>query len=842
MSGDLQNIRWTKLDQIACGQCGATIDVSQFAPFSTVECPQCGVKQTVPAQLGQFLLVEQLGMGGMGAVYRAMDATLGRFVAIKVMKAEMGEDLALVESFLREARAAAALNHPNIVQMYSCGQEQGQPYIVMELVSGGRLDLMMEDGKKKVDEVRLLEIALEVAEGLKAADEAHLVHGDIKPANILLDKNGRARIADFGLATFVNRQQEQGGVWGTPYYISPERARGGHADHRSDIYSLGATMFHALAARPPFDGKTAADVVVARLKGPPPKLIDIEPGIQPTTSNLIDRMLAADPVRRYPTSASLLADMRAALDAARAARSPAGRDKKKKGRAALLIAAAAVLLLAAGGGYFWMKQREPPARVKSSSRTVKGTRTTRKGTSTAPKKPVEQAKESAVTNVVAQPPAADAVYDVNEGGRARKGSNFFGEISERELIRACGELSSQPERMNEQIAPIIGREGADSAAGLWLQLLQVPAYWAQGDTARANDALRSVSRSGLKVKRGHPHLMPQTLARYLNGDIRDDQFVRDSQSWPLWFGDLAQFFRGARTLFSGDAEAAAGPLTAYLRNERAAPAWAYAFRPSAQKWIDAVSNWESVRRDALAQAASGNLAAAQSGLDAFTQTAPAYLSELVAQAQRQVKSAREKGDYAAFVERERARSGTIQRDLDRVDEWIGEKIMMLVQQKEFRKLSIEARVLESRMETPEGKEQLRILREQLDRMDGLKAMLISDLSATPFQRNDRELGGQAVGATVLGIRISAPGQGMLTRPWEQVSPRLFVLLLQHVAENTLDPKVRADRLVSIAIVSAYFGGYEAAANFANQARELDPALEPTIRRLLSDSAPGGGKS
>ena len=237
-----------RVDKMACGHCGKHLDVSSQEPFTVIECPHCGTKQTVPAQLGQFLLVEQLGAGGMGAVYRAVDSALGRFVAIKVMKKALGDDEALVESFLREARAAAALNHPNIVQIYSCGQEKGQPYIVMELVGGGRLDLMMADGKK-VDEVRLLEVALDVSEGLKAANGVGLVHGDIKPANILFDKSGTAKVVDFGLAQFVNRQQEQGGVWGTPYYISPERARGGKADHRSDIYSLGATMFHALTGR-----------------------------------------------------------------------------------------------------------------------------------------------------------------------------------------------------------------------------------------------------------------------------------------------------------------------------------------------------------------------------------------------------------------------------------------------------------------------------------------------------------------------------------------------------------------------------------------------------------------
>ena len=127
-----------QVEKIACRKCGRHLDVSKLPMFSKVECPDCKTQQTVPARLGQFLLLEVLGAGGMGAVYQALDQSLGRYVAIKVMKKALGDDAHFVENFLREARAAAAINHRNVVQIYSCGQEKGQPYIVMELVSGGR--------------------------------------------------------------------------------------------------------------------------------------------------------------------------------------------------------------------------------------------------------------------------------------------------------------------------------------------------------------------------------------------------------------------------------------------------------------------------------------------------------------------------------------------------------------------------------------------------------------------------------------------------------------------------------------------------------------------------------
>lgn len=834
-------IRWTRLNRIACGQCGEDFDASQLDPFTVTECPKCGTKQTVPAQLGQFLLVEQMGIGGMGAVYRAMDAALGRFVAIKVMKAEMGEDPTLVESFLREARAAAALNHPNIVQIYSCGQEQGQPYIVMELVSGGRLDLLMENGKK-VNEIRLLEIALDVAEGLKAADEAGLVHGDIKPANILFDKSGRARIVDFGLAMFVNRQQEQGGVWGTPFYISPERARGGKADHRSDIYSLGATMFHALAGAPPFDGNTAADVVVARLKNPPPKLIDVEPSVQQRTSDLVERMMAADPMLRYPTSASLLADMRDTLAVVRAAHDPSVRAKQKKKKTRILIGVVLAVMVAGGGIAYFLTHRPPPkkgGRKPPVGRVTSGAKTNKTATAktTAPK-----TNEQPLLETPSAP--EEPIIEQNEGGRVRKTVAFFAPDAEKTLADALVALDANPAAANEQLAALAATTPVGSGGWMWVKTLQTLPLWAQGQTAEAEATLREVAESTIPQKRGHPNYMPPTLARYLLGELRDDQFTRERRDWPLWYGDLASLLKGAQALYGDDPEQALAALTAYARESRSTPAWVFALRPAAARWVNALEMWEIARRNATSQLNAGDLDGASSALYGFMKSAPPFLTAQTSALEKKIEDERARIAQAAQEERDRARQPIIQRDFDRIDEWVSNQIMQIAQQKDFRKISFESRKLEREAETPEGKERARIVREQLDRMEEIKTALIRDLEAAPFTQADRELGGEAVGATVLGVRVNMPGAGVVTRSWNQISPRLFVLLLSHVANNTAEEKVRANRLLSIAILSAYYGGYEAATNFAQQARELDPTLDPTIRRLLPEGplSPPGGKS
>ncbi|HMP77087.1 MAG TPA: protein kinase [Kiritimatiellia bacterium] len=822
---DEVDILWTRIDRIACGKCGTVLDVSALAPFAVIECPSCQTKQTVPVQLGSFLLVEQLGAGGMGAVYRAMDPTLGRFVAIKVMKAEMGEDPALVESFLREARAAAALNHPNIVQIYSCGQEQGQPYIVMELVGGGRLDLLMADGKK-VDEVRLLEISLDVAEGLKAANEAKLVHGDIKPANVLFDKSGRARIVDFGLAMFVNRQQEQGGVWGTPYYISPERARGGKADHRSDIYSLGATMFHALAGQPPFDGKTAADVVVARLKKPPPDVRDVAPDVQPATADLILRMMAADPVLRYPTSSSLLADMRHALSEAKYARSPSGRANLKKGkkkdRGPLIIFAVAgvVLLVLLGIVLSWVlgasKELATPASAAATTKPA-------------------AAEAAPATNM----PGTEIT--VQEVGRERKSMIFFGAEREAEVVKALAPLAERPAQAAEQLNALIASAPTNSPDVLWLTALHALALRAQGGGADWAARLNEVVEAPNESAADHPSRMPRAVARYILGEVPASALAGVRRVWPEWFGDLVRAFEGTGALFAGDPATAARELDYYVLSPRTEPAWAYALRPAARQWLQGVDEWARVRRTAVAQLRAQQGVAARETFDAYLRTAPAHLKPIA----EQLRTTIWQTEQNAVAERQRVeqlgRRVHIQRDLDKIDAWLAEQTALLVQQKDFRKIAEGARELAAGLETDEGKEQAAIVQEHFDRMNTLRNQLTRELNEVPFRQPDRELGGEAVGATLLGLRANIGGR-LTTRPWEQVSPRLLVRLLGHLAENNWRPdEAKAEMLISLAVMSAYYGAQDAADNFAKQALDADPRSAPKLRRLLPETpAPGAG--
>ena len=312
-SGSDAHILTDPVSSAACPKCGAILDVKGLPAFAAVQCPTCEFEFQVPARFGSFMLLQLLGAGGMGGVYRARDEGLNREVAIKVMLKSLGDDPQFVETFQREAQAAAKLNHPNIAQIYSFGQVHGQPYIGMELVSGGSLDKMMA-AQGPLDPTVVIHIGAQIAEGLREAAEAGLVHGDVKPENILFDSDKNAKLVDFGLAAMNSGPSND--VWGTPYYIAPEKVRRQKSDFRSDIYSLGATLYHAIAGVPPFDGADATAVVKARFDGPPAPLTDLLGNVPAEVESLIARMLEVEPQMRYPTYGSLLGDMRRYLSKA----------------------------------------------------------------------------------------------------------------------------------------------------------------------------------------------------------------------------------------------------------------------------------------------------------------------------------------------------------------------------------------------------------------------------------------------------------------------------------------------------------------------------------------------
>ncbi|MCC7424358.1 MAG: serine/threonine protein kinase [Planctomycetaceae bacterium] len=268
-------------------------------------------------QIGEFQMIRRLGHGGMAEVYLAEQTSLKRNVAVKVLRGEaLGSDDVLIKRFEQEAKAAGSLNHPNIIQVYAIGSTDGIYYIAQEYVQGMNLREFLS--KRGVPDVSVaLHIMRQVAAALEAAAEAGIVHRDIKPENIMITrKGGKVKVADFGLAQVTRKEAGQvnltqvGMTMGTPLYMSPEQVNGSKVDQRSDVYSFGVTCFHMLTGQPPFKGPTAMSIAVQHLKEEPPSLQERRPDLPPALCQIVHRMMAKDPEKRYPSAQAVSSDLK----------------------------------------------------------------------------------------------------------------------------------------------------------------------------------------------------------------------------------------------------------------------------------------------------------------------------------------------------------------------------------------------------------------------------------------------------------------------------------------------------------------------------------------------------
>jgi serine/threonine protein kinase len=277
-------------------------------PLATTKDPQVG------SQLGKYLLTSWLGRGGMGVVYAATDTVLRRPVAIKLLPAELGEH-GPWRRFLREARAAARLNHPHVVAIYDAGQHDGTCFLVMELVRGpSAQDLLQARGAMPWREATRL--IADVCRGLASAHAVGLIHRDVKPANVLRSPDGAGKLADFGLAWAADFSGTSlNGVAGTPQYMSPEQWRGEPLDERSDLYALGSTYYALLVGYPPYRAKSRYQLMWAHCSQAIPNVRDYNPRIPPRCAAIVRRALAKYPAQRYGSATEMLAALEATLAA-----------------------------------------------------------------------------------------------------------------------------------------------------------------------------------------------------------------------------------------------------------------------------------------------------------------------------------------------------------------------------------------------------------------------------------------------------------------------------------------------------------------------------------------------
>lgn len=313
-------------------RCHSVMMDIQFRGATTLSSAEQG-----PLIGGRYRLLDKLGEGGMAEVWRTRDTTLGRIVALKVLRPQYGSDPDFVMRFRREAQAAANLSHPNIVNVFDIGQADGRHYIIMEYVDGRSLKDLIREGPLSVD--RALDLLTQTAEAVAHAHRAGIIHRDLKPQNILVARDGRVKVTDFGIARAVSAASvtETGIVLGTAHYLAPEQAAGESTTPASDVYALGVVVYEMLSGRPPFDADSSVGIAMQHLQATPAPIQQLNPRVPASVASVVNRAMAKDPAQRYPDAGELAGTLRAlrewgerATDAQPAIRRPPARPTAQK--------------------------------------------------------------------------------------------------------------------------------------------------------------------------------------------------------------------------------------------------------------------------------------------------------------------------------------------------------------------------------------------------------------------------------------------------------------------------------------------------------------------------------
>ncbi|MCR5684650.1 MAG: Stk1 family PASTA domain-containing Ser/Thr kinase [Lachnospiraceae bacterium] len=260
----------------------------------------------------RYEIIDKVGSGGMADVYKAKCHRLNRYVAIKILKPEFSSDANFVQKFRAEAQSVAGLSHPNIVSVYDVGDDDGLHYIVMELVEGITLKRFIER-KGGLDVKEAVGIAIQIAQGMEAAHTHHIIHRDIKPQNIIISREGKVKVADFGIAKAATSNTISQNAMGSVHYLSPEQARGGYSDERSDIYSLGVTLYEMLTGQVPFAGDNSVSVALLHIQSEATPVQVLNPEVPTSVDRIVQKCMQKKPERRYQSAAELIRDLKRSI-------------------------------------------------------------------------------------------------------------------------------------------------------------------------------------------------------------------------------------------------------------------------------------------------------------------------------------------------------------------------------------------------------------------------------------------------------------------------------------------------------------------------------------------------
>lgn len=328
---------------VNCPHCQAVVDVMQFDPLQAVACPSCGKSFELLRRFAGYSIEQEIGRGGTSTVYMAHSDALGKPVALKVlMGAEILRSPESAVNFLREGELTQKMRHPNIVEVYEYGVFQGFHFMAMEMLVGKAINEILDHMQKLAQERKggaptkgdsrdkamfkeplpelvCIEMALQAAAGLGVAHQLGLVHGDIKPENIMITNEGVVKVVDFGLVQFANAEKligegESYSVFGTPLYIPPERVLGEPEDFRTDLYSLGATLYHLLRGLPPYRAKDMTELAIMHTQAPLLSFHAVAPNVSMTTCKVIEKSLKKDIKNRYASHEELIKDLNFARD------------------------------------------------------------------------------------------------------------------------------------------------------------------------------------------------------------------------------------------------------------------------------------------------------------------------------------------------------------------------------------------------------------------------------------------------------------------------------------------------------------------------------------------------
>lgn len=819
-------------ESINCYQCGAVIDLTGQTAFSHVDCGQCGAISVVPLQFGNFLLLNSLGVGGMGTVYKAIDLSLNRYLALKILRRKLASKPEFIESFSREARAAAAVNHPNIAQVYSFGEHQGQYYLAMELLERGSLDDRMTT-LGKIPEKDVLEIGMQVASGLRAAEQRGLLHRDIKPGNILFNDDGMPKIVDFGLARASNQAQASSEpIWGTPYYIAPEKLRGQPEDARSDIYSLGATLYHALAGRPPFDAATASEVVTKHATQPAFSLKTYAPDIQPSTAHVIGRMLSKNPAERYQTYEALIHELNEAIATyknARAQRTVVAAGGERIPLSSVLATFITFVVAGIAVWFVWVN-RVSIFHLENASTT--------NGPAVPPPSSTNGGSPTGVPPV-ARPPTVD--FNADESW-VKPWNDALLDLTQARFQDAFQNFDSAKR--------LAGTERV--TVRQWIHFYEGLALLAADRSALGLAAfVRGVNRAA-------PRLVPETvttgnfvdcLVFTMVNEMPPDALEQALPRLPGWAAALAEVTLAFKDLEKQRLAPASQRFRRYALREPSRPErWVYALQPLAQRLADQCDQALRAAADVTAlleqnqpEQAQARLTQAQSAithsqirpvLQPVTGKLNAALAQLEEQRTREREAAERQRAEREARERERAQAEM------KLAETIEPQVAPLLQRYDFAGARQKYVEFENTMETALGRQAVRHRIAVVDLLSEFRQQLIADIARRPYPganlrtRDNRRLTGDLRRATATEL-FFATQYGEFVHTWVEFAPSELLKMAASYATqfaSVEDATTQAARYLRLAVFAQRYGYDDMARSLARETLKRDPALENLLRQ------------